>query len=50
MKKDIDLYRSNLEKMDQLLSVLEDVLQASRKQKEKQSPQKEQTEQLEIDN
>lgn len=50
MKKDIDLYRSNLEKMDQLLSVLEDVLKTSRKQKEKQSPEKQEAEQLEIDN
>ena len=35
MKKDIELYRSNLEKMDQLLKVIEDVLEASRKQREK---------------
>ncbi len=50
MKKDIDLYRSNLEKMDQLLSVLEDVLQASRKQKEKRVAQDDEAKQLEIDN
>lgn len=33
MNKDLELYRSNLEKMEQLLSVIEDVLQAGRKQK-----------------
>ena len=35
LKKDIDLYRSSLEKMNQLLQVIEDVLQADRKQREK---------------
>ena len=35
MKKDLDLYRGNLEKMDQLLKVIEDVLEASRKQRQK---------------
>ena len=35
MKKDLELYRSNLEKMDQLLKVIEDALEASRKQREK---------------
>ncbi|MGF1540199.1 MAG: photosystem II biogenesis protein Psp29 [Pleurocapsa sp.] len=35
MKKDLELYRSNLEKIDQLLKVIEDVLEASRKQREK---------------
>jgi photosystem II biogenesis protein Psp29 len=35
MKKDLELYRSNLEKMDQMLKVIEDVLEASRKQREK---------------
>ena len=35
LKKDIDLYRSSLEKMNQLLQVVEDVLQADRKQREK---------------
>jgi photosystem II biogenesis protein Psp29 len=35
VNKDIDLYRSNLDKIDQILGVLEDVLQASRKQREK---------------
>ncbi|HHP7230254.1 MAG TPA: photosystem II biogenesis protein Psp29 [Xenococcaceae cyanobacterium] len=37
MKKDLELYRSNLEKMDQLLKVIEDVLEASRKQREKRA-------------
>lgn len=35
MKKDLDLYRGNLEKMTQLLKVIEDVLEASRKKREK---------------
>ncbi|MBE9048117.1 photosystem II biogenesis protein Psp29 [Pleurocapsales cyanobacterium LEGE 10410] len=35
MKKDLELYRGNLEKIDQLLKVIEDVLEASRKQREK---------------
>ena len=37
MKKDLELYQGNLEKMDQLLQVIEDVLEASRKQREKRS-------------
>ena len=37
MKKDLELYQGNLEKMDQLLKVIEDVLEASRKQREKRS-------------
>ncbi len=46
MKKDLELYRSNLEKMDQLLKVIEDALEASRKQREKrQQEQQEQQEQ-----
>ncbi len=40
MKKDLELYRSNLEKMDQLLKVIEDVLEASRKQREKRAQEK----------
>ena len=35
MKKDLELYRGNLEKMTQLLKVIEDVLEASRKKREK---------------
>ena len=35
MQKDLDLYRSNLEKMTQMLSVLEETLEASRKKREK---------------
>jgi photosystem II biogenesis protein Psp29 len=35
MQKDLDLYRSNLEKMTQMLSVLQETLEASRKKKEK---------------
>lgn len=37
LKKDLDLYRGNLEKISQLLSVIEDALQAERKQREKRS-------------
>lgn len=40
MKKDIDLYRSSLEKMTQLLKVIEDVLSASRKKREKRQQEK----------
>ena len=40
MKKDLELYRSNLEKMDQLLKVIEDTLEASRKQREKREQEK----------
>lgn len=36
-KKDLDLYRSNLEKMNQLLLALQDTLEAQRKQREKKS-------------
>lgn len=35
MKKDLDLYRSNLEKMTQVLAVIEDALVAERKRREK---------------
>ena len=34
--KDLDLYRTNLDKVDQLLKVLEDAAEAERKKKEKQ--------------
>jgi photosystem II biogenesis protein Psp29 len=40
MKKDLELYRANLEKMTQLLKVIEDVLEASRKQREKREQEK----------
>ena len=40
MKKDLELYRGNLEKMTQLLKVIEDVLEASRKQREKREQEK----------
>ena len=40
MKKDLDLYRGNLEKMSQLLKVIEDVLEASRKQRQKREQEK----------
>ena len=44
MRKDLELYRSNLEKMDQLLKVIEDVLEASRKKREKKEQTQENTE------
>lgn len=37
LKKDLDLYRSNIDKMNQMLSVMADVLEAERKKKEQQS-------------
>lgn len=40
MKKDLELYRGNLEKMQQLLKVIEDVLEASRKQRAKREQEK----------
>ena len=40
MKKDLELYRGNLEKMIQLLKVIEDVLEASRKKREKREQDK----------
>ncbi len=40
MKKDLDSYHSNLEKMKQLLAVMDDVLEANRKQREKRSQEK----------
>jgi photosystem II biogenesis protein Psp29 len=39
LAKDLDLYRSNLEKVDQLLKVIEDAAEAERKRKEKQAAQ-----------
>jgi photosystem II biogenesis protein Psp29 len=35
MQKDLDTHRSNLEKMDQILSALQDIVNADRKQREK---------------
>lgn len=42
MQKDLDIYRSNLQKMDQLLKVIEDAIAADRKQREKRTLQKNQ--------
>ncbi len=44
LKKDLDLYRSNLDKMDQMLKVLADVLEASKKKKQKELLEKERKE------
>lgn len=40
MSKDLDLYRGSLDKMEQLLKVMADVLEASRKQREKRAQEK----------
>ena len=40
MKKDLELYRGNLEKMQQLLKVLDDIVEASRKQRAKREQEK----------
>ncbi len=40
LKKDLDLYRSNLDKMDQMLKVVSDVLEASKKKKQQELLQK----------
>ncbi|PSO53831.1 MAG: photosystem II biogenesis protein Psp29 [Cyanobacteria bacterium QH_8_48_120] len=42
MEKDLDLYRGNLEKMEQARSVLEDTVKADRKQREKRAQKREQ--------
>ena len=44
MKKDLDLYSSSLKKMEQLLQVMEDMLEASRKQREKRAQEKQEQE------
>ena len=44
MNKDLDLYRSNLDKMEQLLKVMADMLEASRKQREKRAQEKQEKE------
>lgn len=43
MQKDLDLYRTNLEKMTQMLSAIEDILQADRKKREQRALEKNQT-------
>jgi photosystem II biogenesis protein Psp29 len=39
-KRDLDIYRGNLDKMEQLLIVLRDALEASRKQRERRDQEK----------
>jgi photosystem II biogenesis protein Psp29 len=39
LAKDLDLYRTNLDKMEQLLGVLEEALDAERKKQEKRQPE-----------
>lgn len=38
LQKDLDLYRTNLDKMDQLLTVIEEALEADRKKRETAEP------------
>jgi len=45
--KDLDLYRSNLQKLQQARSVLEDAIQADRKQRERRQQQQQSGEELE---
>ena len=42
MQKDLDLYRSNIEKMTQMLGVLEEALEADRKKRQESTPEKKQ--------
>ena len=39
LQKDLELYRSNLDKMEQLLTVVEDALEAGRKKRNKATQQ-----------
>jgi photosystem II biogenesis protein Psp29 len=43
LQKDLDVYRGNLDKMDQLLKVLDDVLEAERKKRQQQEQTKQAT-------
>jgi photosystem II biogenesis protein Psp29 len=43
IEKDLDIYRSNLEKMEQLLGVIEEALQAERKKREQKEQGKTET-------
>lgn len=42
LEKDLDLYRGNLEKMEQARQAIEDAIQASRKQRERRTQEKDQ--------
>lgn len=42
MQKDLDIYRGNLDKMDQLLTVIEDALEAERKKRQQKEQEKQQ--------
>ncbi|WP_181280505.1 photosystem II biogenesis protein Psp29 [Aphanothece hegewaldii] len=42
MQKDLDVYRGNLDKMDQLLTVIEDALEAERKKRQQKEQEKQQ--------
>ncbi len=43
IQKDLELYRSNLEKIEQLLTVMEEALEAERKKREQKEQQKQET-------
>jgi photosystem II biogenesis protein Psp29 len=43
VQKDLDVYRGNLDKMDQLLKVLEDALEAERKKRQQKEQEKQAT-------
>ncbi|NEO32028.1 MAG: photosystem II biogenesis protein Psp29 [Symploca sp. SIO3C6] len=45
LQKDLELYRSNLAKMEQAQSVMADVIEASRKKRQQQSQEKQESEQ-----
>jgi photosystem II biogenesis protein Psp29 len=40
LQKDLELYRSNLQKMEQVLSVIEDAISADRKKREQRAQEK----------
>lgn len=44
MQKDLDIYRGNLDKMDQLLTVIEDALEAERKKRQQKEQEKQEAE------
>jgi photosystem II biogenesis protein Psp29 len=43
LQKDLDVYRSNLDKMDQLLKVIEDALEAEKKKRQQKEQEKQTT-------
>jgi uncharacterized membrane protein len=43
LQKDLDVYRGNLDKMDQLLKVIEDALEAEKKKRQQKEQEKQTT-------